>query len=860
MKPTELMMQAFGPYADPVTIDFTPFYRQGLFLISGDTGAGKTTIFDGIMYALYDETSGSSRKAENLRSDYADSKTLTRVRLKFLHKGREYEAERYFSETRRAEAVLTLPDGSVITGKKNVNQAVVDLLGLDYRQFKQVSMIAQGEFLDLLFARSDVRGEVFRKVFRTEYYKTVSDLLKSMAAHAREEERYRQERKKQVLEGLPASLGELPEGELAQGLEELLEKNRKKDQRLKKEEGMLEQRREQLLREYERVKLENQELKRLGELRERLEGKKEEAVLMKALEKKRRDGQKAVTYVKPLLEQHEQRIAELEGLQSLYGEFKERKKELEKEKKNWERMEELRERQEKEKQLLEDMEQQLDYWKEKETEARAVIKLEEDQAALKEELEQRIGEVNQSSVKYENYRADFLKSQAGILSRTLRDKSPCPVCGSLEHPAPAPLLHKDVNEETLRKLEAKKDALQKKMQESFHKCALNQKEWEMRKGQLEQVQGLGRKKDGGAMLPWIQKKLEEQQVRITKQKSRIRSDVPESREIKNHLEETTNEYHLCLGRLAEQEKMLPQAKEAVKCSRQTYMNQIKKQGFGSEKIAREAFCTQEELGELENTVRRYQQEMQELQVQIRSLGKRLRGKMYREEDYYQKSLGDMDSQRKAISRERKQIYNDIRQLTQLERQLERLEEESRGSEEYRISLQTLSDTANGTLNGKPKLSLERYVQSAYFRMIVAEANIKLEGMTNGRYELLVREETSNRQSQIGLDLDVFDYNTGKVRTVKTLSGGEAFKAALALALGVSAVIQSFAGGVWVETIFIDEGFGSLDQESLEQSIATLATLADGNRLVGIISHVNELKERIDNQIQVLKSKKGSRIR
>ena len=225
---------------------------------------------------------------------------------------------------------------------------------------------------------------------------------------------------------------------------------------------MLEQRREQLLREYERVKLENQELKRLGELRERLEGKKEEAVLMKALEKKRRDGQKAVTYVKPLLEQHEQRIAELEGLQSLYGEFKERKKELEKEKKNWERMEELKERQEKEKQLLEDMEQQLDYWKEKETEARAVIKLEEDQAALKEELEQRIGEVNQSSVKYENYRADFLKSQAGILSRTLRDKSPCPVCGSLEHPAPAPLLHKDVNEETLRKLEAKKGRIAEK--------------------------------------------------------------------------------------------------------------------------------------------------------------------------------------------------------------------------------------------------------------------------------------------------------------------------------------------------------------------------------------------------------------
>lgn len=859
MKPIALIMQAFGPYAEPAVIDFTPFYRQGLFLISGDTGAGKTTIFDGIMYALYDETSGSSRKVENLRSDYADDKTLTRVRLKFLHKGKTYEVERTFSRIKRGDAVLTLPDGRVITGKKQVNQAVVDLLGLDYRQFKQVSMIAQGEFLDLLYARSDVRGEVFRKVFNTEYYKKVSDLLKSMAIRAKEEEKFRQERKKQVMEGLPDRLQKLPEPEVLSGLEELVEKNKKRDQRLKKEEEQKEHRREQLLREYERVKRENQELKRLSDLRQCLEEKKKEAVSMRALEKRQRDGQKAIAYIKPLLELHEQKVSEYEKLRSQYEENKEKKKELEKEKKRWEQKKGLWEKQEKELALLNELSLNLEYWQEKKQESQTLLELEAEGNRLKNLLDARIDSLNQSAVEYENYRADFLKSQAGILGRTLKSGSPCPVCGSLEHPRIAPLQNREVNEETLKKLELRKDEEQKKVQEILGSCSVNEKEWELRKGQLEQIPGLGRKKDGASMLAWILKRQEEQSARLERQKAKIRTDILGKEEVDDCLKRITEEYHLCLGRIAEQEKKLPEAKSEGKTSRQSYMAQIKKQGFQSEKEAREAFLTQEELTAMERTIRQYQQELQELQIQIRTLGQKLRGKTIRDEEQYRLQLGETERQRKEISEERKQLYNEMRQLTQYGKQLERLEEESKSSEGDRLSLQILSDTANGTLNGKPKLSLERYVQSAYFRLIVTEANKKLDGMTNGRYELLVREETNNRQSQIGLDLDVYDYNTGKIRTVKSLSGGEAFKAALSLALGVSSVIQSFAGGVWVDTIFIDEGFGSLDQESLDQAIAVLASLADGNRLVGIISHVNELKERIDNQVQVIKGKTGSKI-
>ena len=161
--------------------------------------------------------------------------------------------------------------------------------------------------------------------------------------------------------------------------------------------------------------------------------------------------------------------------------------------------------------------------------------------------------------------------------------------------------------------------------------------------------------------------------------------------------------------------------------------------------------------------------------------------------------------------------------------------------------------------GKDRLPFEQYVQAFYFEQVIYEANLRLKKMTGGRYALKRRTEAENRRSVTGLDLEIMDYFTGKARSVKSLSGGESFKAALCLALGLSDVIQSHAGGVVVETMFVDEGFGSLDKDSLEQAIAILKELATDNRIVGIISHVEELKECIDKKILLTKSTQGSSI-
>jgi len=171
-------------------------------------------------------------------------------------------------------------------------------------------------------------------------------------------------------------------------------------------------------------------------------------------------------------------------------------------------------------------------------------------------------------------------------------------------------------------------------------------------------------------------------------------------------------------------------------------------------------------------------------------------------------------------------------------------------------IKALSNTANGRIQGKDKIMLETYIQMTYFDRIISKANTRLLVMTGGQYELKRRIEAQDKSSKSGLDLNVMDYYNGTERSVKTLSGGESFKASLCLALGLADEIQSSAGGIKLDTMFVDEGFGSLDDESLAQAMRALSSLADGNRLVGIISHVNELKERIDKQIVITKDKSG----
>lgn len=864
MRPIELEMEAFGPYADNTCISFENCQRAGLFLICGDTGAGKTTIFDGIAFALYDAASTEVRKPENLHSDYVEEKAMSKVRLLFSHKGEQYQVTRTFNLNRKHEALLDCPDKSVLTGRRAVNQKLQDILGLDYRQFKQVSMIAQGEFMNLLLAKSDMRSEIFRKVFDTEFYKIIADRLKSMSMQQREEERLREERRRQVLESWDAlhpecTLGDREKEDIFEVLDSRILSSREKEKSSRKEEQRLEKEKDRALKNLERIQKDNGELKNLDALRGELEGTKVQAGQIRELEKKLSEGKKANLYIKPLAEDCAAKKKLETDEEVRIKELKPQTRELEQEKKALLIQAAAAEKEEKLRAEIEALEEQLLLYGKWQQEAEVLLKLESRKEELLESAEKQITAQKEQAIAYETYREEFFRSQAGLLARDLEEGKPCPVCGSRVHPAKATCEKQELSEAALKEMEAQKEKTSAELQRTLTALAENEKEWQTRMEHLRREEVLAGKKSGAAMQKKASSLIKETNARLERKKAKSRPGLPSQEAVRKRLEENAQrraaaerETQICEKRGARLAKERKEAEGKL-------LLEVKQQKFPSRAKAMEACLDREELDRMEKETQAYENYVRDLQIRIRSLAPSLRGKKLCPEEEVREQIQRAEQQLKIVRNKLREEYSALERTKEVRRQLQVLFEESSRTEKTRLALQGLSDTACGSLKGKPKISLERYVQSAYFRMITQEANRRLEHMSSGRYELLVREEKENLQSRSGLDLDVYDYHTGKVRSIRSLSGGESFQAALSLALGVSGVIGQFAGGIRVETVFVDEGFGSLDEQSLETAVETLSALSREDCLVGIISHVPELKERIECRIEVEKNRGGSSV-
>lgn len=864
MRPIELEMEAFGPYAGNTCISFENCQRAGLFLICGDTGAGKTTIFDGIAFALYDAASTEVRKPENLHSDYVEEKAMSKVRLLFSHKGEQYQVTRTFNLNRKHEALLECPDKSVLTGRRAVNQKLQDILGLDYRQFKQVSMIAQGEFMNLLLAKSDMRSEIFRKVFDTEFYKIIADRLKSMSMQQREEERLREERRRQVLESWDAlhpecTLGDREKEDIFAVLDSRILSSREKEKSSRKEEQRLEKEKNRALKNLERIQKDNGELKNLDALRGELEGTKVQAGQIRELEKKLSEGKKANLYIKPLAEDCAAKKKLETDEEVRIKELKSQTRELEQEKKALLIQAAAAEKEEKLSAEIEALEEQLLLYGKWQQEAEVLLKLESRKEELLESAEKQITAQKEQAIAYETYREEFFRSQAGLLARDLEEGKPCPVCGSRVHPAKAACEKQELSEAALKEMEAQKEKTSAELQRTLTALAENEKEWQTRMEHLRREEVLAGKKSGAAMQKKASSLIKETNARLERKKAKSRPGLPSQEAVRKRLEENAQrraaaerETQICEKRGARLAKERKEAEGKL-------LLEVKQQKFPSRAKAMEACLDREELDRMEKETQAYENHVRDLQIRIRSLAPSLRGKKLCPEEEVREQIQRAEQQLKIVRNKLREEYSALERTKEVRRQLQVLFEESSRTEKTRLALQGLSDTACGSLKGKPKISLERYVQSAYFRMITQEANRRLEHMSSGRYELLVREEKENLQSRSGLDLDVYDYHTGKVRSIRSLSGGESFQAALSLALGVSGVIGQFAGGIRVETVFVDEGFGSLDEQSLETAVETLSALSREDCLVGIISHVPELKERIECRIEVEKNRGGSSV-
>lgn len=868
MKPKKLILCGWGPYKEKQEIDFTRLEERGLFLITGATGAGKTTVFDAITYALYGTMSGETREKNSVRSDFANGLVPTFVELLMEHGGKSYHIYRnpeYLRPKKRKtgneemtrekeKAILTLPDDTKIEGSSEVTRRIQELLRVDYRQFKQLSMIAQGEFARLLSATPGEKSKIFREIFDTGLYDRMAGELRQRAGNLYRqviEYRHKMDEDIDLFEPGKALLEkwqELTEGEsyYYDGIISFLETAAKAYETAKKELEEKGRAAEQEAEESAALLAEGEQIHNLKEKQSTEEAHKN------ILEAR-----------KPEMEQKEKHLTKAARAANVRL-FEEKWKGLEAQKEALEEKilaadREIRALEKKEKEgrifyrqaeLLEEA-----FLEEKEKEKLAV-RLQE----LKLNLESKKKELGKLQTAYlqaedreEESRACYEAADkqyrygiAGILAMELEAGTPCPVCGAKEHPRPAPAEKKMPTRESVEQLQAEYEAIREKRVALHGTTAVGK---EQADSLAEQMRGL------------------EQEAAVLKQKQADR-DPFAAEYINNHTEaaflKQKKEYEALEVTLAEKrnnhkayETELQKLKESCQLAEEGYRRQRMEKGFLTEEAYHAAFLSEEQVQELQEKVSKYRESCHANRRLLAHLSEELAGRKEPDLEKLKQELEEKRERKNRILKEqavRQQQYAEmLRVLSSLR---EKQEKTKKLSARYSV-IKDLDDAANG--NNKKRLVFEQYVLAAYFEEILKAANIRLRMMTGGRYELKRVQTVGDGRSKDNMEMEVLDYYTGKYRSVKTLSGGEAFKTSLSLALGMSDVVQAFSGGIRVETLFIDEGFGSLDSESLEQACLALQSLVEKDRLIGIISHVPELAEKIRNQIRICKTNAGSTI-
>lgn len=913
MRPIKLKISAFGPYAGITEFDFEKLGTGGLYLITGDTGAGKTTIFDAITYALYGDPSGNNREVSMLRSKYADDSTPTEVELIFSYRDKEYtvkrnpEYERVAKRgggktTQTANAEIVYPDGKIVTKIKEVDNAVKEIIGIDRNQFCQIAMIAQGDFLKLLISPTKERMEIFRHIFKTELYATLEERLKRESSTLADEcemlkrsiSQYiggiiTDENQTDYLEVLKAKKGELTLEDTLILLEKLIndDNSAEKQITLKREDlqSELDNVKSCISKSKDIISAKEDLLKTETDIKNETENQK---ILIKNLEEQKAN--------QPTLKILSEKIAKIKMLLPEYDELSLKEADFNKNKifienctesiskaENYTSKtaaeitaltEESRSLQKAGEESIK-IENEKNSLKEKfgklkaiKTDIADLKKAKSDYASAAEEYKNKKAFSDRKDAEFKSLNTAYLNARAGVLAETLEEGKPCPVCGSLSHPK---IAVKPLNAPTKEQLENLQNELDKANKLTHD---LSVKAGSLLGAFKEKEENI--KKEISVLFG---------DISLDNATSIIENEIKNIRERANLLAEEIKKAENKIKRKEEIEKLLPEMSKTLELEREKLI-----------KITDDVKTKNAENNSLERQITALKTKLtfnsKEMAVaEITALNKQTE-EITAAYDRAQKLLGQSKERLASFESAKKEILKRIgngkevdleketERQTLLEQNLKELEEKSKNlhsrltANKYALksirlksgdlavkeiryaSVKALSNTANGQISGKDKIMLETYIQMNYFDRIIARANIRLMIMTDGQYDLVRQTKAVSKSGQSGLDLDVIDHYNGSRRSVKTLSGGESFKASLALALGLADEIQSSAGGIKLDTMFVDEGFGSLDEESLTAAMKALTSLADGNRLVGIISHVGELKQKIDKQIIVTKDKSG----
>ena len=1036
MRPIKLTISAFGPYASKQVIDFEELKGRNIFVISGKTGAGKTTIFDAISYALYGEASGESRETDSLRSHFADDNTETYVELEFELRGEKYTVNRVPKQKKKkargegyteksADATLTLPDGKVITKVKNVTDKIIEILGITREQFKQIVMLAQGEFKKLLLADSVEREGIFRKIFNTYDFEKIQAELKDKAANLsknRTKSKHEMEINLKNIKGEhDIVIDEYVDFPLViEKLKDLLErdnniyktlseegkevdnnlqvKNQEKaiietNNNLLKEKEIITKALEELLSKEDEYKnksktiidgknakevkyIEDKLIETTKKLTKREEDynlslknidslklEQEEANKLLQIEESKECDREKLSVEINNLNKLEEKIIELDSLNNKVMHLKQSaensKLQIINNKKETEELKKSKE--EKELQLKDiatletkkvELESDIKAKNKTLDEVRELFKVIRSFQNTYIEHNNKAKEYKEFEVEYkkvkENYeKMDDLykKEQAGILASKLQENEPCPVCGSTNHPNKA-TIKENLKIPTKEELKVAKENLDKLEKENLEKInnltTLNSNKTTY----LEQVnnhlsmlsatlnidktfnsetakvvKNLGTElksvidKLKDELLKVIDKislkekiekelnlitttinereqsliKLEESEknytteltqniTKIDEYKKEIPENITDLKTLNNLIEVKTKELNISKEKLAklrlenenlakklegenstskEINKSIEELKLEIANNKANFNEAIKEQGFDNIQTYEDAKLQISMVESLEKEVENYNSELKLTKAKQEDI-------INKTKDIVFMDITTIDEEIRSIQNNKKELESKLRELhaiivgnKTILKNVENLNIEFKEIEEEYKVVGELADLANG--KKAPYISFERYILASYFEDIIEAANIRLEKMTGDRFSLIRKTSKSKGAGQKGLELEIYDNYTDSSRDVSSLSGGESFKASLSLALGLSDIVQSNAGGVSLDTMFVDEGFGTLDPQSLDNAIDSLLELQRGGRLVGIISHVEELKERIDAKLEVTSTSKGSKV-
>ena len=1040
MRPLALVISAFGPYAGRQELDFSVLGDHGIYLVYGDTGAGKTSIFDAVSYALYGEASGRERNSVMLRSDFATPETKTFVSLLFEYRGERYTVTRSPEYERPklrgggttkepAGADLILPDGSIVSGMRAVNEKIEHVLGLSREQFSQIIMIAQGDFRRFLLSDTKDRSAILRRIFATRPYRDFQEELKRRMLEAKrnletETTSFLQYAKSVFAEGESQAVAAIRSwmespgayrlGELTDAMTELLQEQESEITLKKTELEELWRKKSELSALITNSEQTNKQLTDLNFQKLEFRNLEEQRSQMCEKEHRLKMGITALRTVKPVWEQYcaaqlewnnlsleiasaekdenmaagkweaaAEFLKEEQGREGEREAFAEEISRLSEQLPRYEQIErchlkqkeirealarnieetrkakllleraeaERRDRQEEmaalsglelqqerlelaysqvleKKQAIEGLSDSIERWRSRKT----------DWTGFREEFEAAESEFEETENRLRRMESAFLREQAGILAQTLEEGIPCPVCGSKHHPllaipsreAPSEAELKNVRESAklarsewenlslasgAAKLETEvmlaecmsiavryipdlqpqqlpqaalrlQTEIQLELKELESKQERCQRDFRRRELLVSTLSGTETEIDRicremtlleqeNAQCEVVLSRLEGEYDTLSQ--GLVFPDIKTAEDafrekrtalylLRQELDKAKQEWDSALSAhekakavLSERLSRKTKIEGSVKQYKAACEEALEKAGFSSEKEYVNALITEEIVKNVENELSAYRESIRITSREIFRLEAETQGKAYSNIEALQEELLEVEEKviflTDMLATMQSRHLGNANAHDNLRATRNRI---GKREEDY-LCYKGLSDTANGDIGGKAKITFETYLQTAYFSRIINAANYRFGRMSKGRFELMRRREPDSLRSQSGLELDVFDHYTGKSRDVRSLSGGESFQASLSLALGLSDLVQQTAGGIQLDTMFIDEGFGALDMEALDVAVTTLQQVAGNRRLIGIISHIGELAGRIDRQIHVYRSNAGSYV-